>query len=75
MEFFISLLKNPTFASLVNPQVFVAVLFALLVYRLLAPVIDYLNPFIMLINAIYAIKTRLFRGFKRDAPASSRQFG
>ncbi len=75
MELVTSLLKNPTFASFVNPQVFVAVLLALLVYRLVAPVIDYLNPFIMLINALYAIKDRLFRRFKREAPANLRLFG
>ncbi|QOU76425.1 hypothetical protein JAB4_059250 (plasmid) [Janthinobacterium sp. HH102] len=61
MEFVTSLLNNPTFALFVNPQVFVAVLLALLVYRLVSPVIDYLNPFTMLINAVHAIKTGLFR--------------
>lgn len=61
MEFVTSLLNNPTFASFANPQVFVAVLLALLVYRLVSPVIDYLNPFTMLINAVHVIKTGLFR--------------
>ena len=73
MSFLTSLLNNPIFASFVNPQVFFAVLLALLVYRLVSPVIDYLNPFIMLINAVYAIKTALLRKVRRlagqtDAP-------
>ena len=65
MAFFTSLLNNPIFASFVNPQVFFAVLLALLVYRLVSPVIDYLNPFIILINAVYMIKTALLRKARR----------
>ena len=60
MEIVTSVLSNQTLVSFVNVQVFAAVLLALLVYRVVAPLIDYLNPVIMLLNGITAIKVALF---------------
>ncbi len=54
-----SLINDQTLAAMVNVQAFIAVLLALLVYRLVAPVIDFLNPFIMLISALYRMKDAL----------------
>lgn len=56
MELITSYLNNPVFASIANTQVFVAVLLALLIYRLFAPVIDFLNPFIMFLRLLDSAK-------------------
>lgn len=61
MEHIIFFLNNPAFTALVNTQVFASILLALLVYRLISPVIDFLNPFFMLIGIINKIKTALLR--------------
>lgn len=61
MEHITFLLNNPAFTALVNTQVFTAILLALIVYRLISPVIDLLNPFFMLIGIINMIKTALQR--------------
>lgn len=59
MELITSFLNNPAFAAIANAQVFVAVLLALLVYRLLAPIVDFFNPFIMVLKGIDATKRAL----------------
>lgn len=56
----ISLLNHPAISSLaINPNVFLSVLLALLIYRIVLPVIDFVNPFIWIIRGIYAVKFRL----------------
>jgi len=59
MDHITSLLNNPQFTALVNAQVFAAVLLALLVYRLVAPIIDFFNPFFMLLRVMDAAKKAL----------------
>lgn len=61
MEYITSLLNNPAFSALVNTQAFTAILLALIVYRLMSPVIDILNPIFMLISIINKIKSALLR--------------
>lgn len=61
MEYITSLLNNQAFSALVNTQAFTAILLALIVYRLMSPVIDFLNPIFMLIGIINKIKTVLLR--------------
>ena len=68
MEIVTSVLSNQTLVSFVNVQVFAAVLLALLVYRVVAPLIDYLNPVIMLLNGITAIKVALFNTLFKQRP-------
>lgn len=46
------LLQDPLVSSYVNIQVFVAVLLALLVYRIVAPVVDILNPLSILADVV-----------------------
>lgn len=65
MEFLNSLLTHPTIAALVlNPQVFIAVLLALTVYRICVPVIDFLNPFRIVIHGYYKAKFALISKMK-----------
>lgn len=59
VELITSLLNNPALASIANTQVFVAVLLALLIYRLLAPIVDFLNPFIILLRIVDSVKRAL----------------
>lgn len=61
MELIRSLLNNPDLNSLANVQVLVAVLLALLVYRLVSPVIDYFNPFSFVIGIFHDTKSALFQ--------------
>lgn len=61
MQMILHALKNPAVTELANTQVLMAVLIALLIYRLISPIIDLLNPITMLVNALFAIRAALFR--------------
>lgn len=50
MEAITNLIHNPTLLSLVNMPVFGAILLALVVYRIASPLIDFINPLIILTN-------------------------
>lgn len=71
MEHISSLMNNPAFSALVNAQVFAAVLLSLIVYRLVSPIIDFLNPFIILVGVIYKIKTALLRNSRATGAVCS----
>lgn len=71
MELITSLLNNPEFSSVANTQVFVAVLLALLVYRVLAPIVDLFNPFIILLKVIDAAKRTMAARKVRSTAATN----
>lgn len=56
MELIRSLLNNSELNSFANVQVLVSVLIALLVYRVVAPVIDYFNPLSFAISIFHDAK-------------------
>lgn len=76
MNYLNSIIDPHALATVINSQVFVAVLLALLVYRLVAPVIDFLNPFIMLIGGFFRLKEALAHRAKNyGAPHDPRRPG
>ena len=59
METIAVLTHNPMLISLVNMPVFGAILLALIVYRIVSPLIDFLNPLIILTNLGWKLRDAL----------------